>query len=401
MLAAIAADAIARRRLERRSVSLAALALTAILSFLLARNLEVFTKGPALRQTMLALGLGVGAAFAALVLARAGRRWTLAGPALALLVFAELFALAPHGIYATRHDPLTAPPFVGFLSERREAMGPHRVLGLGAMLYPNTATAFGLEDFRSVDALYPSRYFEYLRRFISPHLHDRYTAVKGNESPTRLGDNPWLDAAGVRYVVIPKTTSPTSRRHGLGPFPQQFELVYKNEVDVYENKSALPRAWLTAQVHVARDREAAAARAHSTGFDPTQQAVIESAAAIATLSTGGHARTQAGSVEILEHQPERVRLVVRARSPALLVLAEQYFPGWEATVDGIPSTIYATNLAFRGVVVPEGVSEVAFSYSPASFRHGCVIAAAAALLWLMILLFLRRRSAPSEAPQRS
>ena len=47
-----------------------------------------------------------------------------------------------------------------------------------------------------------------------------------------------------------------------------------------------------------------------------------------------------------------------------LVLNEMYHPGWRATVDGVPTTIYPTNLVMRGILVPAGATTIELAYDP-------------------------------------
>ena len=65
----------------------------------------------------------------------------------------------------------------------------------------------------------------------------------------------------------------------------------------------------------------------------------------------------------------------------LLVLSDTYFPGWQATVNGEAGEIHPTNIAFRGVVVGAGPTEVVFRYRPANFRAGIGVALARSSRW--------------------
>jgi hypothetical protein len=49
-------------------------------------------------------------------------------------------------------------------------------------------------------------------------------------------------------------------------------------------------------------------------------------------------------------------------SKRFLVLNEMWDPGWTAFVDGHEAPVYATNVVMRGVLVPEGASEVVLQY---------------------------------------
>ena len=62
---------------------------------------------------------------------------------------------------------------------------------------------------------------------------------------------------------------------------------------------------------------------------------------------------------ITSFEPEHVVLEVEASAPALLVLAEAWYPGWRATVDGDPAAVYPANGWMRAVPVPVGRHRVA------------------------------------------
>jgi uncharacterized membrane protein YfhO len=49
---------------------------------------------------------------------------------------------------------------------------------------------------------------------------------------------------------------------------------------------------------------------------------------------------------------------------SLLVLSESYYPGWKAFVDGVPTVVHRADIAFRGVLVPDGDHLVRMEFSP-------------------------------------
>jgi len=82
---------------------------------------------------------------------------------------------------------------------------------------------------------------------------------------------------------------------------------------------------------------------------------------------------------------------VTAETDALLVLADTYYPGWSATVDGRATEILRANYAFRAIEVPAGRHEVALVYRPSHWRTGLLLSLAGLLGALACLLIPQSR----------
>lgn len=77
----------------------------------------------------------------------------------------------------------------------------------------------------------------------------------------------------------------------------------------------------------------------------------------------------------------------------LLVVLDQYYPGWVASVDGRERPIHRVAGLFRGVEVAAGEHLLRMEYRPLSFRAGAAISVAALAL-LAAWVFLPRRRTP-------
>jgi uncharacterized membrane protein YfhO len=75
----------------------------------------------------------------------------------------------------------------------------------------------------------------------------------------------------------------------------------------------------------------------------------------------------------LRDSPNAVTIHAESKSGGFLVLADTFYPGWQATLDGTPVEILRANHAFRAVVFPPGEHIVMFRYAPLSFRMGGAI----------------------------
>ena len=184
------------------------------------------------------------------------------------------------------------------------------------------------------------------------------------------------------------------------PADGAFQRVHSGDVKVYENLETLPRAYLAGGVTVVESDEAALAALATPDFDPARTTVLVQSdleklglsGTLAGLSGGG-------DVTLLRYAPEDVELRVQSERPGLLVLADTWYPGWTATVDGVPTPIARANYLFRGVPVPAGEHVVAMRFQPASLRNGLLVTVAAAvgLLTLLLAGLLRRRGRQMSA----
>jgi hypothetical protein len=104
-------------------------------------------------------------------------------------------------------------------------------------------------------------------------------------------------------------------------------------------------------------------------------------------------REGSGSASIEHFAAEEV--IVRTASPAaaVLVLAEQYFPGWRAEIDGHETAIFRADLLGRGVLVPAGDHRVRFYFEVPSVALGARVSLSA-LAILALLWFISRRKIP-------
>jgi hypothetical protein len=98
---------------------------------------------------------------------------------------------------------------------------------------------------------------------------------------------------------------------------------------------------------------------------------------------------------VKSYEPERVVLEVQTDHAGWLVLADTYFPGWEAWVNDRPAKIYRANYLARAVRVEAGQSRIVFVYRPRSYRWGRAITLATiglALAGIILTGRTRRRN---------
>lgn len=92
----------------------------------------------------------------------------------------------------------------------------------------------------------------------------------------------------------------------------------------------------------------------------------------------------------------RVSLAVETAGPAVVVLAQSFYPCWRATVDGAPARLWRANYAFQALEVPAGRHDVTLSYRDGRCRWGAVVSAVSTVLCGLMLWRLPRRAASGD-----
>jgi hypothetical protein len=367
-----------------------------------------------LREVWLRALLLGGVVFAAALLARRfDSRWVAGIAAAAIIV--ELFTLVPFSIYETRADPFARPKWMNLVEQSMGKNLDRRVFALDARLFPNTASAFGLQDIRVIDALYVERYWRYIKTFVQPTVTDRFNGgpyASGETTIAQYQGNPMFDALGVRVFLsqTPLTGPGLGGPAVSGGDTRGVDLRFLgNDLDtqVYENVNAYPRAWIVHDIHTVDGEDAAFRYLQARGtpnatgavivdrFDPRSEAVIERQDGtendLAPVRAGAASCDPASDrVTVADYSVDKVKLDVNAACAGLVVLPDTYFPGWRATVNGQDKTVYPTDGAFRGVVVPQGRSTIELTYRPTRFNLGLVLAVLGLAVFAAIALVQRR-----------
>lgn len=88
------------------------------------------------------------------------------------------------------------------------------------------------------------------------------------------------------------------------------------------------------------------------------------------------------------YQPQRIELDVSLKRPGVLVLADLYWPGWQARATneqdptGVDLPIFRVQHLFRGVWLPAGRHRVRFDYWPTKFYIAGTVSLLAWIIWL-------------------
>lgn len=376
------------------------------LSLLAGIGLEAALRAPRRRGILVACIVGTGAMGGALALAAphlAGRGVT---PREALLL--GLTAFLPVAIVAgavamkARAAVVVALALGGLLAERQIEMGAYyqsfaveqfypavdplrelesrreegRFVALGrAVLHPNTATMWRLEDVRGYDPMALGRLVETYPVWApdSPRQISRVAAL-----------HPLLSFMNVRFALAssPVALLPGWRmlRQGPGWF-------------LYENESLLPPVFSPANIRVGgSSSERLEDLAERTDY--RDLAWIETAETSRSAPPSAVAANGPCAVA-LARRGHGWRIEADCRAEAWLATSTPAWRGWRATTKGTALEIGVVNHAFVAIRVPAGRHEIDFEYRPRS----AFVGGALSLIGLLLLaaavgrgVVVRRRS---------
>jgi uncharacterized membrane protein YfhO len=92
----------------------------------------------------------------------------------------------------------------------------------------------------------------------------------------------------------------------------------------------------------------------------------------------------------------RITLAGTDPKPTFLLVSENWYPDWKATVDGKPVPVRRVDFAFLSVILPSGAREVRLEFGSPAYRRGQTVTLFSLLLTAGLLVgpvvWDRRRS---------
>lgn len=275
---------------------------------------------------------------------------------LAVLVMFESLILAPQFIAQAQVSALAQPtPLVDFLQSQTGHFRSYSPRGLISLAQ---AVAHEMETVDGNDPFQLDHYVRWTNAASGCTLEGYAVGVPActsNEVDPEAylraqPDGTLLSIGSVRYVVT---------NHVLS---QWTSLVWQSGPErVYENSAALPLAFVVPTVATETDDDTALQLLQTHG--PTVVATVPDPL-IETMVPGKVYR----AAQVIHRTANRIE--VQAEGPGWLVLSEVWTPGWQALVDGTPSRVYRTDVAFSGLAIPDGPHTITFRYAPTGWVWG-------------------------------
>jgi hypothetical protein len=311
-------------------------------------------------------------------LTRRGRPRALGAVLVAITAF-DLIAI-DYGYQPVVARSLADPPATPTLALARSSGPQWRVAGIAGALAPDLAERYGVADARVEDLPELERYTRLFTR-----LGGASAPAYGETFLTQVGPQQakLLDLLSVRWLFY----------YDRIPVPAGMREVSAAPRDrLLEHPAAFPRARVVYGAQPAAGLGAALSAVAGASAGQLRDTVV-----IEGLPAAGAWRTRAAAGAPPASTPAtigratntRVEISADAVGAGWLVLSDNYYPGWSATVDGRPAAIRPADAAFRVVAVGPGHHRVVFSYEPATVDVGGTVTLAGIVVALGVILLPR------------
>jgi len=182
---------------------------------------------------------------------------------------------------------------------------------------------------------------------------------------------------------------------------KDFKLVRDGKVKLYENRRVLPRAYVVPKVRVLKDDKEVLKVIERVDFDPRESVLItrgeyEKVDNDYNKENGLLPNNVKGKEKILKYSLNQVEIETNGYNSGFLVLADNFYPGWEVYVNGREETVLRVNYNLRGVAVPSGENRVTFRFAPLSFKIGAAISLVT--IFVIISFLVRTKSLRRLSP---
>lgn len=156
------------------------------------------------------------------------------------------------------------------------------------------------------------------------------------------------------------------------------------------NPYAYGNAWFVDRVQYVKDANEEIAALNTVV--PTETAVVDAKFKDALTGWSEGHKDAESVVQLTSYEPNRLTYHVSSAKGGVVVFSEIYYPGWQATIDGVPVDIARADYILRAMHVPSGSHTIEMWFEPQSIRVTETIAyVALALLVIGVMAWVWRQ----------
>jgi hypothetical protein len=236
------------------------------------------------------------------------------------------------------------------------------------------------------DPFPPNIEWEYLRSALLPNLSSLdHIATANNFDPLVPGRYAtWMDVLSeansetLNYLLNLMAVSVVENVNQAQPYGVGFD-----------QRPTLPRArWVPCGIAVQDGQQALAAVILA---EESQSEVVWLETTTTTIHTDCNS-DQIAKIELSTLHPGEKVIDIETESAGYLVLADVWYPGWRAWLDGRTVAIWQANYLFQAIEIPSGKHHLVLAYQPVWFQVGLAISILAGIGVAGLVIYMRRFS---------
>ena len=295
-----------------------------------------------------------------------------------LFVILEIFIWGGnYNTFMDRKLVFPSTPLINFLKTKQDNF---RVVAISNAMMRGTEQVYLFNSIVGMDPMKPANYEKILSR-----INGIYNPV---DTPGIVSiDSPWIDFLNVGYIVTPPSEKIANKN---------LDLVYSGkDGNIYKNLNMLPRVFFAEKVLLVKSSP--------NQPDKKFELTVENENNLKTVVIdnpelkNGYLDLKNNDLlnctiqnntsmdtppKIIGKTSNTITLQVNIKTCKILVLSEQYYPGWKVLIDGKDAVLLRANSSFMATMVSAGSKKIQFIYDPLSFKIGLIISGFAMVILL-------------------
>ena len=231
-----------------------------------------------------------------------------------------------------------------------------KLLATRAILDPNTNIIYNIASADGYAGATTQNY-DLIETLISAGINEETQQI--SIAPNSLNLLSLLD---VKYLISTKPIISDKLNSVFERWDENSQTTYR----IYENKKNPGRIFAIKNLLLIKSSKQLQLTMTDSSFSPEETALT-----ISDLhKTKFNNNVEISSIHI---ENQKLNFNVKATDESFIVIADSFYPGWKAKIDGVNTQIFPANINSRGIITPTGEHKISLSFQPKSLKIGAAI----------------------------
>ncbi len=240
----------------------------------------------------------------------------------------------------------------------------YRVLNLAVSTFNDASTSYFHKSIGGYHGAKMRRYQELIDFYITKEMQNIINTLQNN--PTQqsveqaLQKNVVLNMLNTKYII------------------------YNLEAPPISNNFAYGNAWFVENTEIANDANEEIKKMNN--FNPTTTAIVDKRFSKELFK---FTKDTTAKINLTSYKPNHLTYTTTSKSNQLAIFSEIYYDkGWNAYIDGKPTTHFRANYILRAMKIPSGKHTIEFKFEPKSWQIGSIISLTSSIILIISLILI-------------